>query len=310
MQSARIRATMNASPKRSEKSEMKALFALTFTLALTGAARGTPVDRVILAAMKLAEEPNYSWTTTVVDDARTYDIDGKTERNGITWERLPMVKPIALRLGRDADTQIEAIFKGNACAIHTPTGWKAFDELPKVSPDWMDYDDSWRMAPAGSSGGLWGQLGNVDPDPFSSLLPFAPPAPDDDEEKPYSNAQFAAYRPHDDVAILVSSFADLAVDGDDAIGRLTDVGARLLLAHDGVPRVTPISAAGVFKMSFRDGKLAKFTVRLEGVVSVDRRRVIVHQISTTEITHVGTTQVLLSDDARRKVDGSCGADAH
>jgi hypothetical protein len=213
-----------------------------------------------------------------------------------------MVKPIARRLGRDADTQVEAVFKGPVCAIRTPSGWKTLNELPPLSSDWNDYNETWCLPPPGRAGGLWSQENEDDIDPLSTLLPFGrDPNADEDEDAPYSNAQFAAYRPQDDLAIIVSSFAELALDGRDVIGRLTDTGARLLLSHEGEPQVTPLSAAGVFKLSIQGGIVTKFLLRLEGVVSAEGRKVVVHQISRTEITRVGTTSLEIGDDVKRKL---------
>ena len=43
------------------------------TCCATAGAFAGPREAAIVAAMKLSEQPNYSWTTTVTDDARTYD---------------------------------------------------------------------------------------------------------------------------------------------------------------------------------------------------------------------------------------------
>jgi len=282
---------------------MKTLLAVTLPVFAAMTVSGDPSDRVALAAMRLSEQSNYSWNSTVTDDARTYDIDGKTERNGCTWLRLPMVKPIAQRLGRDADTHIEAIFRGAVCVIRTPSGWKNLAELPRRSSDWNDCGD-WCPAPPGRAGGLWAQNTETDPDPFSALLPFARASrDDDDEDQPYSNAQFAAWRPHDDLAIIVSSLAEIGLDGDTIVGRLTDTGARLLLAREGEPCVTPVCAAGVFKLSIRHGIVTRMLVRLEGTVLTDGRRIRVHQITNTAITSIGTTRLDLGDEALSKLGG-------
>ena len=63
-----------------------------------------------MAAMKLTEEKSYSWHCSVVDDAQDYEIEGKTV-GGYTWQRQPIPKHIAKRLGREAGYSLEAIFK-------------------------------------------------------------------------------------------------------------------------------------------------------------------------------------------------------
>src|SRR5689334_5779514 len=96
------------------------------------AVRGGPVEQAIVAAMRLSDEPNYSWTTTVTDDARTYDLDGRTQKGGYTWMRFPKIKAISFRLGRQAENDFEAVFKGAAPAvIRTDDGWKTLAELPR-----------------------------------------------------------------------------------------------------------------------------------------------------------------------------------
>ena len=96
-----------------------------------------PVESSIVAVMRLADEPSYSWTATVSDDARTYDIVGQTTRGGFTRVKMPVVNAVRLRLGRSVtDTQIEAIFRGNVrCVFLTDQRWKTIDELPGPDPD-------------------------------------------------------------------------------------------------------------------------------------------------------------------------------
>jgi hypothetical protein len=44
-------------------------------------APAAPTDLAIVAAMKLPDAPNYSWVSEISDDARTYEIVGKTDRS-------------------------------------------------------------------------------------------------------------------------------------------------------------------------------------------------------------------------------------
>src|SRR5687768_5481006 len=85
---------------------------LSLMLVLTAAMNGhtASVERTIVAAMRLSEESSYSWHSSVFDDAQAYEIEGKVW-NGYTWQRQPMPKTIAKRLGREAGHSLEAIFK-------------------------------------------------------------------------------------------------------------------------------------------------------------------------------------------------------
>src|SRR5215213_6929285 len=95
-------------------------------------ARGGPTEAAIVAVMRLSDKPNYSWVATVSDDARTYDIDGKTTRGGFTHVKMPAINAVRRRLGRSVtDTRIDMIFRGNvACVIETDNGWLRPEELP------------------------------------------------------------------------------------------------------------------------------------------------------------------------------------
>ncbi len=133
----------------------RALFLLAVVTALPAFAADTP-DAVIVAAMRLSDEPNYRWVTTVVDDARTYEIHGATVKGGYTHVKMPMVNKVRRRLGRSAtDTDIEAFFKGNVrCVLETEDGWKTVAELPPP------------LEPS-----------SVDPAPVGGLLGLPPPKP-------------------------------------------------------------------------------------------------------------------------------------
>ncbi|MGH7956079.1 MAG: hypothetical protein ACREH8_03595 [Opitutaceae bacterium] len=67
-----------------------------------------------MAIMRLSDEPSYSWVATVADDARTYDIFGRTIRGGYTHVTMPVINTVRRKLGRSVtDTEIDLIFRGN-----------------------------------------------------------------------------------------------------------------------------------------------------------------------------------------------------
>jgi hypothetical protein len=281
---------------------MKPFLILAIAGALPVAAHADPADRVVVAAMTLSEQPNYTWHSVVTDDARTYDIDGKTDQSGFTWIRLPLVKSMAERLGRDAEPQVEAVFHGNTrFVVRTDRGWKTLQELPKRRRDFDDDVAFWPAPPSGRARSGGGSMGGFDPlDPFPPVMVVSRPR-DDDDRRPYSNAQFALSHPHEELAVIVSSYAALSVDGEIAMGTLTDLGAQLLLVREGQEQIQPVRAAGAFKLVVKNGSVTRYQLRLEGILVVDRRKVLVHQESSTELTQVGTTRVGLTDDLRRKL---------
>jgi hypothetical protein len=285
---------------------MKPFFAVTFTALLMSIGRAGPTERAILAAMKLSEQPNYSWTTTVSDDARTYDVEGKTDRTGYTWMRLPMVKTIAQRLGRAAEPQIEAVFNGPAnYVIRTDRGWKTFKELPKANWDRKDEFEFW-PAPASARANLGAAaLAGLDPldvSPFPPPVLIAPPPSEEEERWSYSNAQFALSLPHEELSVIVSSYTDLKTEGDIVTGTLSDLGAQLLLVRDGQDHIKPLCAAGLFRLSIKNGIVTRYSLRLEGILLVDRKKVHVHQESSTQVTNIGMTPVQVTDELRRKLN--------
>jgi hypothetical protein len=281
---------------------MKSLLGFTLTIFAAMSLRAHTVETAIVAAMKFSEDPNYSWTCTISDDAQTYDIEGKTER-GFTWQRQPMPKGIARRLGRGAGRELEAIFsRPLRYVIRTDSGWKALQELPKQDREWTD--DQWIYVPVpvvrgpdmpadGSEGDRFGL-------PPAVYIPVMPQI-DDDQGKTYSNAQFALALPHDELAVMVSSHADFIVEGNVASGTLTDLGAQLLLVHDGHEYIRPVTGGGRFKLWLNRGVVEKYLVELAGIVVVDRKAVYVRQKSMTVIKDVGTTKVEVPADARRRL---------
>lgn len=281
---------------------MKALFAATIAVLAAIVCRSAPADSAIVAAMKLAEQPNYSWSTTVADDVRTYDIAGKTIRGAGTWLRLPMVKPIAERLGRDADTDIEAIFKSSdAFVIRTPDGWKTLPELPPRHSDFGD-SDVWVLTLRGNPSGWPGRLGNPhDPINTGTFALRLHQVPAGDRGRGYSNAQFALSRPHEELAVIVSSQTGMKVDGDRASGALSDLGAQLLLVHAGQDHIEPVKAAGMFELIVRDGLVRRYRLRLEGILLVNRKKILVRQTSDTVIRDVGATRFEMPDEVVRKL---------
>jgi hypothetical protein len=290
---------------------MMKLLLIPVGLLVVGAIRAGPVDQAIMAAMRVADQPNYGWTSMVTDDARTYDLEGKTQKGGYTWMRFPKIKTISLRLGREADEEIEAVFNGaTAVVIRTDDGWKTIAELPRARRDWTDDPFFWpapppmpvAMSPRAGHMSRSGGFGPIDPlDPAPIAWPMVPVGAEE-EKRPYSNAQFALSRPHDELAIIVSSYVDMDVAGDIAGGTLSDMGARLLLVHEGQEdQIRPIAAAGTFKLQIKDGLVVKYLLRLEGIVLVDKKTVHVHQSSSTTIKDVGKSGFDVTDEIRRKL---------
>jgi hypothetical protein len=50
-----------------------------------------------------------------------------------------------------------------------------------------------------------------------------------------------------------------------------DLGAQLLLVRDGQDHIKPLCAAGLFKLVIKNGIVTRYTLRLEGILLVDRK---------------------------------------
>ena len=272
----------------------RALLALAFAC-LAPALFAGPIDTAIVAAMQLPEIKNYSWVTTVEDDARTYDISGQTDQSDFSLVTMPMVAAVRRRVGRgraNSDNQVEAVFKGaEQCVVQTPDGWKTPAELAEQA----------RSNLRGGPGGGYPGAGYPGGGPPRGARGSGQTPP------PYSNLQTNLARPHEEIGIIVGSYTDIRAEGDDITGNLSETGAKLLLVHPGQNELTPLKAAGTFRLWIRDGALVKYELRLEGTLAVEtpaaRREVKVHQKSTTELKAVGTTSFSVPEEARTKLGG-------
>ena len=282
---------------------MKRLSRVCFVALLVASlSYATPTDDAIVAIMRLSDQPNYSWVATVVDDARTYDIFGKTVRGGFTQVRMPVINSVRRKLGRSVkDTQIDLIFRGNVhCVIETDDGWRTPTELPMLPWNAPESRPS-RASPAIGSilGNSRGSIQGVTIHQPAATNRNAP------SERTYSNLQLALSHPHEELGVIVGSHETLKVDGDLVTGSLTALGAQLLLVRDGQKYIEPIGASGTFKLWLRGGMVTKYQVTLEGALNVHlqsgRRRVEVHQVTDTILKDVGTTAFEVPDQARVKL---------
>lgn len=272
---------------------------LRFALVLLGAAGSLPAgpnEAAILAIMRLAEQPNYTWHSSVHDDARHYEIDGRTSAAGYSIVRMPVINSVRRRLGRElSDNRVELIFRGNAaCVLETRDGWLRPAEVPV-------YGGDPELAASGS----------VNPAAIPSrngVIIQRRPAPKAPANEPrrYSNLQLAICPPHEELGIIVASHRDLYVDGSRVSGTLTDLGARLLLVREGQPELAPLSASGTFTVWLRDGGVSRYQLDLDGRIEVrpaGSPAVIlrVQQRTTTTISQIGRTEVPIPEAARAKL---------
>lgn len=285
------------------------LFAILGLSAAT-VGQGGPVEAAIVAAMKLPDAPNYSWRTDVVDDARTYEIAGATDRaTDLSLVTLPVVSPSPRRgpprggtRGNAAGTSIATVvFKGaEPGAIQVEDGWRKPDELGASG----ERGDPRRGIYGGPPGG--GGFPGGGPRGRSSRG-RGPGGGDERTDAAYSNLQNTLSRPHEEIAIIVAGASDLKVSDDVVTGTLSETAAALLLVHPGQKDISPRRAAGTVRLWVKNGVLQKYETRLQGTLVVDgrdgRREVTVNQTATTTLGDVGSTKVEVPEDARKKLGG-------
>jgi len=277
--------------------------AVLIPLLLAGVLRAGPVEDAIVAAMRLTEAPNYSWRTDVTDDARTYEIAGATERAG-DFSRVTMplgaVASAAPRRGgsspRGNVTNVGTfIFKGGEQAVvQGDDGWRDPREQPETP-----VRGAWRGGGLGGPPGMGG--------PRRRRAGGFPGGQEEQAPASLATGQPALSRPHEEIALIVAGATDLKVEGEVLSGTLPELTARLLLVHPGQTDRVARQAGGTFRCWLQRGVLVKYETRLEGVLDLDgpggRREVKVRQTATTALSQVGTTQVEVPPDVRRRLGG-------
>ena len=259
-------------------------------------------DRVIIAAMKLSEQPNYTWFSMVDSEASTHEIEGRTTPAGITWVRMPMVASIGRKLGRQRETQLEALFHRNsAVVVLVDNQWNLLSELAARRGE-NDSSRSRPMVRGSANAGNFGMAGGQ-----SASLGTAAPFLGDRRNQRIDGAGFGITHPHEELAVVISSFETMDVAGDVVTGTLSPLGAALLLVRADQADVEPIISSGKFKLWLKNGAVNKYQLTLEGVVAVGGwKKVDVRRNSTTTLKDVGTTDVIVPDEARRKLSVARG----
>lgn len=275
---------------------------LLFT-AGAGLLPGAPADQAIVDAMKLTEASNYRWSTRVEDDARSYTIDGRTNRDtDLSLVSMPLVATVRRRVGSgtaNSDNISNVFFRGDEpLAVETEQGWKTPSEL-----DAMASSDGPRGF-GGNPGGMVGMRGRGRRGAMGGMGAGGD-STRNGQMPPYSNLQKTLSRPHEEIAIIVAGATDLKMEGDVLSGTLSDTAAKLLLVHAGQKEITPLAANGAFRLWVTEGALTTYEVKLDGRLAVTtnggRQEVEVHQTATTELKNVGTTNFEVPIEAKKKL---------
>lgn len=224
-------------------------------------------DDVKAAAKKLADAPNYSWTSTTKNNAEGAGgaagrvgggpVEGKSEKDGVTY--------LVMKQG---EAGYEAAFKGEKFAF-------------KIKDQWMGSGD----VPAGGAQG-----GRPDPAMFMGRLLK--------NIKPGAQAFGDAI---DKIKDLKSQGDGLYT------GEFTPEGAKDQIAPprpEGAPGAAPAvsDAKGSIKIWIKDGMLVKVESTLQGKMTFGGRERPIDRTTTTEFKDVGSTKIELPDEAKKKLE--------
>jgi hypothetical protein len=257
-------------------------------------AGAAPEDEAVIAAMSLSTRPDYSWHTTIEDGTGSYVIDGKTNPHGYTWVRLPMFPALARRIGREGEPWIEAYFLGKrAGVVSAGDVWRTLAEMPAARER---ADHKAPLVRGSASAGNFG----VSSAPLGAMTPLI--ANEKTGSRAYSPVHFGVSHPHQELAIIVSCAMALVTNSEIVTGTLSDTGAALLLVCDEQADVSPLSAAGEFKLWVSNGRVVKYQLKLEGVLAINHRKVAAHVNATTVLHDIGSTHLLVPNEVRAKLE--------
>lgn len=240
--------------------------------ALTGsllAADPGSKDDVKAAAIKLGDQPGYSWKSTIENAGggggqgggrgrfAGGPTEGKTEKDGFTM----------LSMTRGENT-MEAVLKGGKGAIKGPEGWRSLAEAAE--------------ADGGGGGGGRGNAGRF----LARML---------------QNFKAPAAQAED----LVSKTKDLKMSEGVYTGDLTEAGVKELLSfgprRDGGDGPAVSNAKGSAKFWVKDGTLSKYEFKVQGTISFNGNDRDIERTTTVEVKDIGSTKITVPDEAKKKI---------
>ena len=255
------------------------------------------IDRAIIAAMTLSQEPNYSWFSTIDDESASYEMEGRTTGAGIVWVRMSTNRALGKRFGHQIESHVEGLVAHGANSVwRIGDEWKSWGELALAREREVKRPRGGTMVRGSANAGSFGI-------PGGRTLGAAAPFLEDKRGSPSAPIQqFAVTYPHEELAIIVSSHTTMEVSNDIATGTLSDMGAALLLLRDGQTDVEPVATRGRFKVWLKNDVVNRYQLFLDGVVVIGRgKKTNVHVNVDTTVKDIGTTQVAIPDEARLKL---------
>ncbi|MGD0140656.1 MAG: hypothetical protein ABSD28_17445 [Tepidisphaeraceae bacterium] len=226
-----------------------------------------PKDDIKSAVQKLADSPNYSWSTTIQGGFGRGPQEGKTEKGGYTSLTIQM-----------RDNSFDAIIKGDKAAIKTDSGWKSAAEILAEPVD----------------------AGGPPPPEFRAAMVAQ------NSKTPAGQAQDNLDSLQNIQKTDDGYTADLTADAAKTLLQFGPRRPRPTTSPDGdtgtpPPQFEVSDAKGTLKLAVKDGNLTQIEFHLTGTVSFNGNDRDVDRTVTTDIKDVGTTKVEVPDEAKAKL---------
>ncbi|HLY09052.1 MAG TPA: hypothetical protein VKW04_07115 [Planctomycetota bacterium] len=218
------------------------------------------------AAKKLTDAANYSWTTTIKNNADPQapgaarfspgPIEGKAEKDGVIWFSM-----------KQGENSFEGAMKGDKVAFKIKDLWMGSGDIP---------------------GG--GQQGRPDPSMFAGrMLKGMKPAA--------QNVGEAIDRLKE-----LKSEGNGVYSGEFTPEGAKDQLAPTRGQGQGNFSPTVSDAKGTAKFWVKDGIIVKVETTLQGKMSFGQREMEINRTATTDIKDVGSTKIELPEDAKKKLE--------
>ncbi|HLY75390.1 MAG TPA: hypothetical protein VKU80_14815 [Planctomycetota bacterium] len=234
--------------------------------ALSPASAVDDKEDVKAAAKKLSDAANYSWTTTIKNNADNQGqgaprfvpgpIEGKAQKDGLTW--------LSMKQGENS---FEAALKGERFALKFKDMWIGSGDVP---------------------GG--GQPGRPDPALFASRMMKS--------MKPASQTVSEAIDKLKDLKAEGEGVYSGEFTPEGAQDQLVPPN------RGGQSKISPTvtDAKGTLKLWIKDGSIVKVESTLQGKMSFGQREIEINRTATTEIKDVGSTKIELPEEAKKRLE--------
>lgn len=252
--------------------------------------QAAPADDVKAAAKKLAEAPNYTWTSSTQSAGGGGgfgggSLTGVTEKDGYT-----------LTTRETQNGAFQTARKGDQVAMQDfQTGeWMSAEEMQQQfgnrggggggnaantagkEGDRKEGDRKEGDRKGGARGGQRGGMFGAQPNPAEEIV------------------------------TLVNGAKDLKADEGVIVGTLSEEAVTQRLSfgrggRGGQPAAAPKNASGTVKFWVKDGTISKYELHVKGTVTGRNGEVEVDRTTTTEIKNVGSTKVELPAEAKKKL---------